>query len=80
MLLIREDATGKKSIHRIDLTDANFINSPYYYVQQNDIIYVKPSRWYTSQTMSTIRSSISSVLSLVSTAASIMVWVKLADR
>ena len=43
VLLIREDATGKKSIHRIDLTDANFINSPYYYVQQNDVIYVEPN-------------------------------------
>ena len=43
VLLLREDANGKKSIHRIDLTDANFINSPYYYVQQNDIIYVTPN-------------------------------------
>lgn len=43
VLLIREDATGKKSVHRIDLTDANFINSPYYYVQQNDVIYVEPN-------------------------------------
>ena len=43
VLLIREDATGKKSVHRIDLTDANFINSPYYYLQQNDVIYVEPN-------------------------------------
>ena len=43
VLLIREDATGKKAFHRIDLTDANFINSPYYYVQQNDVIYVEPN-------------------------------------
>jgi len=44
VLLIREDANGQKSQHRIDLTDANFINSPYYYVQQNDIIYVEPNK------------------------------------
>ena len=43
VMLIREDASGKKSVHRIDLTDANFINSPYYYVQQNDVIYVEPN-------------------------------------
>lgn len=43
ILLIREDATGEKSSHRIDLTDANIFNSPYYYVQQNDIIYVEPN-------------------------------------
>ena len=42
--LIREDATGKKEIHVLDLTDPNVINSPYYYLQQNDIIYVEPSK------------------------------------
>ena len=42
--LIREDASGKKEIQVLDLTDANIINSPYYYLQQNDIIYVEPSK------------------------------------
>ena len=41
--LIREDASGKKEIHVLDLTDANIINSPYYYLQQNDMVYVEPS-------------------------------------
>lgn len=41
--LIREDANGKKEIHVLDLTDANIINSPYYYLQQNDMVYVEPS-------------------------------------
>ena len=35
--LIREDATGKKEIHTLDLTNANIVNSPYYYLQQNAI-------------------------------------------
>ena len=39
VLLIREDATGAKKHIRINLTDANLINSPYFYLQQNDIIY-----------------------------------------
>ena len=43
ILLIREDATGEKSYHRLNLTDANIFNSPYYYLQQNDIIYVQPN-------------------------------------
>lgn len=42
--LIREDATGKKEIHTLDLNDANLINSPYYYLQQNDIVYVEPNK------------------------------------
>lgn len=42
--LIREDASGQKSIHYFDLTDANIINSPYFYLQQNDVVYVTPNK------------------------------------
>ena len=42
--LIREDAKGRKEIHTINLNDANIINSPYYYLQQNDIVYVEPNK------------------------------------
>ncbi|MGP1590474.1 MAG: polysaccharide biosynthesis/export family protein [Prevotella sp.] len=44
VMLIREDQFGQKSIHRLNLNDANIINSPYYYLQQNDIIYVEPNK------------------------------------
>ena len=44
VLLIREDATGQKHQYRLNLNDANLINSPYYYLQQNDIVYVQPNR------------------------------------
>jgi polysaccharide export outer membrane protein len=43
VLLIREDATGEKHAVRVNLNDANLFNSPYYYLQQNDIIYVEPN-------------------------------------
>ena len=43
VILIRERADGQKEFHRINLNDANIINSPYYYVQQNDYIYVEPN-------------------------------------
>ena len=42
--LIREDAKGRKEIHTINLNDANIISSPYYYLQQNDIVYVEPNK------------------------------------
>lgn len=44
IMLIREDATGEKHEVRLNMNDANIINSPYYYLQQNDIIYVEPNR------------------------------------
>jgi len=41
--LIRENAQGRKEIHTINLNDANIVNSPYYYLQQNDVVYVEPN-------------------------------------
>ena len=43
VLLIREDAQGQKHQYRLNLNDANLINSPYYYLQQNDVVYVQPN-------------------------------------
>ena len=42
--IIREDANGKTSVHELDLTDANIVNSPYYHLQQNDVVYVTPNK------------------------------------
>ena len=39
--LIRKDASGKKEIHTLNLNDADIVNSPYYYLQQNDVVYVE---------------------------------------
>lgn len=43
IMLIREDETGQKKMVRLNMNDANLINSPYYYLQQNDIVYVQPN-------------------------------------
>ncbi|WP_116790696.1 polysaccharide biosynthesis/export family protein [Flavobacterium psychrotrophum] len=43
ILLIR-DLNGVKTHYSIDLTKSDFINSPYYYLQQNDVLYVKPNK------------------------------------
>lgn len=41
--LIRE-VNGQKSMHRLDLTKKETLNSPYYYLAQNDVIYVEPNK------------------------------------
>lgn len=40
--LVREE-DGKITYHRINLNDAKLFESPYYYVKQNDAIYVEPT-------------------------------------
>jgi len=42
--LIREDQSGVKQIITLNLNDANVVLSPYYYLQQNDILYVTPNK------------------------------------
>lgn len=42
--LIREDSDGRKTFHTLNLNDANIVNSPYYYLQQNDILYVETNK------------------------------------
>lgn len=43
ILVIRE-IDGIKSYNRIDITQSDFINSPFYYLAQNDIVYVEPNK------------------------------------
>jgi len=42
--LIREDAQGKREIVMLDLTKSDIVLSPYFYLQQNDILYVTPNK------------------------------------
>jgi polysaccharide export outer membrane protein len=43
ILIIRE-IDGVKSYNRVDITKADFITSPFYYLAQNDVIYVEPNK------------------------------------
>lgn len=43
ILIIRE-IDGVKSYSRVDITKADFINSPFYYLAQNDVVYVEPNK------------------------------------
>ncbi len=64
VLLIREKE-GIRSTVRLDLNNKALLSSPYFYLQQNDIVYVEPVRAKAEQA-SLIRSNISIVLSTVS--------------
>lgn len=42
--LLREDSTGLRRVYHLDLTQADIAQSPHFYLQQNDVVYVKPTR------------------------------------
>lgn len=43
ILIIRE-FNGKRTFTKIDITNPDFINSDFYYLKQNDVVYVEPNK------------------------------------
>lgn len=43
ILLYRTNSDGTREVHKINIHDRNFLLSPYFGLQQNDIIYVAPN-------------------------------------
>ncbi|WP_293784014.1 polysaccharide biosynthesis/export family protein [uncultured Pedobacter sp.] len=43
-ILIIRDNDGKKEFARLNLNSSDIFNSPYYYLRQNDVVYVEPNK------------------------------------
>ena len=65
---VHREVNGVRTIEYLDLTSKDIFQSPAFYIQQNDVIYVKPNK-YRAQT-SEISQNRSFYISLVSTAIS----------
>lgn len=73
VLLVRE-VDGVKTHTRINLKSADFFDAPYYYLQQNDLVYIEPVkaktgavRDRTSKSIPIITSAITLVIVMIST-------------
>ncbi|MFD1294183.1 polysaccharide biosynthesis/export family protein [Lutibacter holmesii] len=69
VLLIREQK-GKRTFINIDLTNKELFNSPYFYLAQNDVLYVEPNKTRVNNSAvgantGVILSSVSILISLV---------------
>lgn len=77
VLLIRKE--GNKTVyHRFDLTDSKTLETPYYYLKQNDVLYVEPDNVKASNAKYNTNNSfklsvISTVVSAVSVVASLII-------
>jgi len=60
----------------LDLTDTNVINSPYFYIRPNDIIYVKPLKQKVWGTGATLQQTISTTITALSLITSIIIFSK----
>jgi polysaccharide export outer membrane protein len=72
-ILLLRDENGIKKQYRIDLTNSNFINSPIYCLEQNDIIYVEANQAkINSSNVSGSSSILVAIASLVITTVNIL--------
>lgn len=68
--VIRE-AEGKRTVHYLDLRSSDLLQSPYYYLQQNDVVYVEPNNAKTIQSRSTQVTSVGTWVSVFSSMMSV---------
>ena len=73
VLLIREE-DGKKIYHRFNLNNSEILTSPYFYLKQNDVIYVEPNEVRQENAMYNQNNSFKiSVVSTIVSATSVIV-------
>ncbi|WPO79084.1 polysaccharide biosynthesis/export family protein [Flavobacterium sp. KACC 22761] len=72
ILVIRE-INGAKSYNRVDITKSDFINSPFYYLAQNDVVYVEPNQ--TKVNASVVGPNTSVIISAISILVSLSVLI-----
>ncbi|MDR2233228.1 MAG: polysaccharide biosynthesis/export family protein [Tannerella sp.] len=76
-ILIYRDESGSPEYGRVDLTDPALFTSPYYYLKQNDVVYVEPNeakirnanysaaQQYTLTIVSTIMTGVSVISTII---------------
>lgn len=69
IMVIREE-NGVKSVGYIDITDSDLFDSPYFYLKQNDLVYVEPT--YSRMKSAGFFGSPGSILGLVSSVLSLI--------
>ncbi|AUS04144.1 polysaccharide biosynthesis/export family protein [Pseudotamlana carrageenivorans] len=75
ILIVRQYPDGQR-IHHIDLTDIKAMNSPYYYIQPNDIILVKPLKRKVIGAGQTVMQNFATIMSILAGMTSIYVLTK----
>lgn len=72
-LLIVREVDGVKTMNRVDITQSDFLTSPFYYLTQNDVVYVEPNK--TRINSSVIGPNVTVGISIVSLIITVIVLV-----
>lgn len=80
-LKLFREVNGERQMYNLDLTDVNVFNSPAFYVQQNDMIYVEPNKslGVKSSAFYTFLGAGASILGLASSIVALVLAIKNSD-
>lgn len=79
VMVIRTE-NGKQTAYSVNYLTRDMFDSPVFYLQQNDIVYIKPTGWRQSRAMQNLMQIFGTAMSIVNTVSSIMIWDRLAGR
>lgn len=79
VLVIREEG-NKRVFARLDMNSRNVFNNPYYFLKQNDIVYVEPSKIRRQEANTFLRFYLPIATSLITTALSVYTIVLVNSR
>lgn len=73
-IMVIRNQDGFRTAYTVNLKTKDLFESPVYYLQQNDIIYIKPSKYASDGRMERIRTVLSNVVSLINLVSNFFVW------
>lgn len=73
-IMVIRDENGFRTAYSVNLKTKDLFESPVYYLQQNDVIYIKPSKYASDGRYERVRSVTTSVISLVNIISNFFVW------
>ncbi len=75
-VLILRELNGKRIFGRLDLQSGDIFNSPFYYLAQNDVVYIEPLRVRTATVADPFGRALGYTTALISLAALVVAFVR----
>ena len=73
-IMVIRNENGFRTAYSVNLKTKDLFESPVYYLQQNDVIYIKPSKYASDGRFERVRTVTTSVISLVNIFSNFFVW------
>lgn len=73
-IMVIRNQDGFRTAYSVNLKTKDLFESPVYYLQQNDIIYVKPSKFASDGRMERVRRIAGNVVSIINIISNFFVW------